>query len=190
MSQSSLPAVERLESILVQFINFYELWAEDQKLAVQHGADIKKLIKEFSGHVADFKLLEEKVRKDIHESIHTQAKNMATYVGRSLGDAAIKEVEPTVKKLREVAYDASDRLSHYQADHKLSSWKTIGMTAFSSIVVSLLIVWGLMPKPTLPLTGEQIKLLQSGQLMARVWPKLSKKEQQHWQALADHAGQP
>ena len=78
-------------------------------------------------------------------------------------------------------------LMRYESEMKNTQWKIIGSTMLSAIVTSLLIVWLLMSTPTLPLTNAQMKDLRSGQLMHAVWPKLSKKEQQHWVTLADQA---
>jgi hypothetical protein len=47
------------------------------------------------------------------------------------------------------------------------------------------LVWLLIPKPTFPLNNKQIKYLNSGMMMELFWPKLSKKEQQHWLELAN-----
>jgi hypothetical protein len=66
----------------------------------------------------------------------------------------------------------------------MTQWKVIGIGAFTTIVTCLLLVWLIIPKPTLPLTNSQIMNLHSGQLTNKVWPKLSKKEQQHWLDLA------
>jgi hypothetical protein len=97
---------------------------------------------------------------------------------------------PTVKKLDNAVDTADGVLSHYQSSHHSMQWKIIGATAITSIVASLLIVWCLMPKPVLPLSNNQIKYLTSGMMMEFVWPKLSKKEQQHWQTLADQVEHP
>jgi hypothetical protein len=64
-------------------------------------------------------------------------------------------------------------------DHLTASGDLVmGVSAFATIVTCLLLVWLIIPKPTLPLTSSQIMNLRSGQLTN--WPKLSKKEQQHW----------
>jgi DNA-binding ferritin-like protein (Dps family) len=75
--EEPLTSEEHLESILFQFVNLYERWAEDRQVTAKQGADIAKFIKEFAGHVNDFALLEEKVRGDIHARIENEAKNIA-----------------------------------------------------------------------------------------------------------------
>ncbi len=64
----------------------------------------------------------------------------------------------------------------------------MGITIGTAIITSLFIVWLLIPKPTLPLTDEQIVDYQNGQLFSKVWTKLSKKEQKHLKELANNSG--
>ena len=59
-----------------------------------------------------------------------------------------------------------------------SHWKLIAITVLSSIVTSLLIVWWLMPAPTVPLTDAQIMTYQNGKMLELFWPKLAKRQQQ------------
>jgi hypothetical protein len=61
----------------------------------------------------------------------------------------------------------------------------MGITLLSSVAVSLLIVWYLMPKPILSVTYEQIVTYQAGQAMQATWPKLSKRQQKWLLAVAD-----
>jgi hypothetical protein len=176
--ESALTPEEHLESILFQFVNLYERWSEDRQVAAKQGADIAKFVKAFSEQITHFESIEEGVRKDITTSIEVAAKNMGVSMGKMIGEAASKEVEPIVRKLREVVHDAEMSLSRYCSDSQLTKWKTIGITAFSSIAVSLMIAWLIMPRPMIPLTNDQIATYQSGVFFESVWPKLSTKQRQ------------
>lgn len=176
--EMTLAPREHLESLLYQFVKLYERWSEDRQVAAKQGADIAKFVKAFSEQVENFETIHEDVKEEINTSIENAAKNMATYVGRSIGDAAHKEVEPTVQKLKDVTYDAGNTLSRYQATLDLTQWKIIGVTVFSTVLASLLIVKFLMPKPTVPLTNDQIATYQSGVILESVWPKLSTHQKQ------------
>jgi hypothetical protein len=79
---------------------------------------------------------------------------------------------------------------HYQADVVANQWKIIGVTAVTTIITCLLLVWLLIPKPTLPLSNEQLKYLNSGVMMELVWPKLTEKEQTYWLKLANEVQYP
>jgi hypothetical protein len=58
---------------------------------------------------------------------------------------------------------------------------------FMPVIVSLLIVFLLMPKPALPLTDNQIAIYQDGKFLNNFWDKLSKKEQKHLKDLSTEA---
>lgn len=176
--ESTLTPAEHLESILFQFVNLYERWSEDRQVAAKQGADIAKFVKAFSEQVTNFESIEEGVRDDITTSVEAAAKNMGISIGKTVGEAASREVEPIVRKLREAVHDAEMSLSRYRSDSRLTKWKTIGITAFSSIAVSLMIAWLIMPRPMIPLTNDQIATYQSGVFFESVWPKLSTKQRQ------------
>jgi hypothetical protein len=177
---SALTPEEHLESILFQFVNLYERWSEDRQVAARQGADIAKFVKAFSEQVAIFESIEEGVRDDMTTSIEAAAKNTGVSMGKMIGEAASKEVEPIVRKLREAVHDAEMSLSRYRSDSRLTKWTTIGITAFSSVAVSLIISWAIMLrlKPTMPLTNDQIATYQTGIFFESVWPKLSTKQRQ------------
>ena len=179
---------EHLESVLFQFVTLYERWSKDRKkerqVAAQQNAEIDESIKIFAQNVSQFAELEEKVRGDIHTSMHNEAKNTAIYLGGTIADAARREVIPTVKKL-ETAMDAtSNHLQRYQSELRSKDLKMIGLTAVTTLLTSLLIVFFLMPKPVMPITDQQIEYLKFGESLRYVWPKLSKTEQEHIKKLA------
>lgn len=100
-------------------------------------------------------------------------------MGGSIEDAATQEIEPVVRKLKQAVYDAGNILQRYNSAFDFTHWKIIGITAFSSIAASLLIVWFLIPKPILPLTSKDLQIYDLGKSFAEVWPTLSK-EKQNW----------
>jgi hypothetical protein len=151
---------EHLESILFQFVTLHEQWSKDRKIAARQGADIEKFVAEFASEVERFSKIED----------YTIAVNSA------LDDCA--------GKIKESVGQAERMLVEYQSSLNWSHWKTIAVTAFSSIATSLLIVWWLMPAPTLPLTDQQIKTYQAGQLLTSFWDKLSNRQQKWLSNLA------
>lgn len=51
-----------------------------------------------------------------------------------------------------------------------------------------MIVWLLMPKPTLPLTSNQLRYLVTGETFNEIWPKLSKEEKARFIKSAEKNG--
>jgi len=65
------------------------------------------------------------------------------------------------------------------------SWKLFASAIFTGIITSLLMAWILIPKPTLPLTAEQLTYLQQGQMLVQMWPKLTKLEKDRLRAISN-----
>jgi hypothetical protein len=118
-------------------------------------------------------------------SIQQATSNAAQKIGEEIGQGAVRATEQIARQLGNITEQAERTLIRYEGEVMATQWKVIGTTVVSCILASVLIVWLLIPHPCVPLTDGQIKDLRSGQLMALVWPKLSKKEQQHWLELAN-----
>jgi hypothetical protein len=181
---------ERLKAIAYQFIALYERWSEDRQVAAKQGADTAELVHLFTEQVKGFKTLEPKVRQQIVTSIQNAAAGVAKTVAEATAKEATRATEAIAEQLAIVTQQAKNTLNHYQADVVANQWKIMGVTAVTTIITCLLLVWLLIPKPTLPLSNEQIKYLNSGIMMELVWPKLTKKEQQHWLELANEVKYP
>lgn len=194
MSESThLPEMtseDRLKAVLYQFITLYERWAEDRQVAAKQGADTAQLVTVFLEQVKNFQSLEPKVRQQISNSIESASSSAVKSMGKAIGEEATRSVEDTAKKLKTTVEATQRTLNAYQEEIVMVGWKVILTTAVTSIVICLLLVWLLIPKATLPLTDQQINFLNDGQLMHVIWPKLSKKEQQHWLVLADQIEHP
>ena len=189
-SEENLPlnSEERLKGIAYQFLKLYERWSEDRQVLNAHLATQAEMLKTFSAQLKNFESLEPQVRDQLVNNIHKAAKSISHEMGsmmqQVIGKVVTFEVESATKKLSQVINDTANTLKNYQANAENNLIKTIGITVGTTLVASLLIVWLLIPKPTLPLTGDQLNTYYNGQLLNEFWPKLSKKEQQHLTALA------
>ena len=186
--EETMTTEEHMESLLYQFIKLYERWAEDRQVAAKQGSDVAKLIKDFSNEVTRFESLDDALREKIKECIHTEAKNMAIYMGKTVADAAGKDTELIAKQLRKSVSEANDTLSQYRSETYQSKWLVIGMTVLTSILTSLMIVWFFMPTPAIPLTSQQIRYLVTGETFNEIWPKLSKEEKARFIKLSEKNG--
>jgi hypothetical protein len=175
---------KRLKAIAFQFVKLYERWSEDRQAAAAQGADMTELVRLFTEQVESFRELEPEVRKHLAASIHNATLSAAEKIGSVIGKEATYATEQIARELLDVTRRTEQTLTRYETEIIMTQWKVIGIGAFTTIVTCLLLVWLLIPRPTLPLTSSQIMNLRSGQLTNKVWPKLSKKEQQHWLDLA------
>jgi hypothetical protein len=175
----TLTQEEQLEAILFQFVNLYERWAEDRQKTAKQGADIEKFIKQFASEVDRFSAVENAVIAKLKNSLDHTTVSISEMVHGAVSHAVDRSIDDTAKKIKDSALHAENIFSEYQSSLNWSHWKLTAITALSSIVASLLIVWWLMPKPTLPLTDAQITTYRNGLMFNGFWPKLSKR-QQNW----------
>ena len=189
-TDSEMTSEDRLKAVLYQFITLYERWAEDRQLAVKQGADIAQLVAVFVEQVKNFQALESNVRQKISHSIENASSSAVKLMGEEISKEAARSVKDTTRQLSTTVEAAERTLNAYQNELVTIGWKVILTTMVTSVVTCLLLVWLLIPKATLPLTDQQLMFLNEGQLTATVWPKLSQKEQQRWQALADQTEHP
>ena len=186
-THDTLTEEERLKAIAYQFIALYERWSEDRQVAAKQGADIAEFVKLFSEQVQSFKTLETEVRQAIITSIQQASTHVAKTVAEETSKEATRATEKLTQQLAHAVRDAEANLKVYQQEVIAWQWKVIGITMVTTLATCLLLVWLLIPKPTLPLSNEQIKYLNNGVLMEIVWPKLSKKEKDELMKLADNA---
>jgi len=100
---------------------------------------------------------------------------MVQYLGQEIAREAARGVESTTHELVGCVDKAKLTLDRYEEEVITTQWKVILMSVITTIATCLLLVWLLIPTPTLPLTKEQINDLAKGQMMTLVWPKLTKK---------------
>jgi len=120
------------------------------------------------------------VRQQIVRTIQQAMANTVKTVSEEIAKEATRTVEYTVRQLQMSVDSAQRTLQGYQREVITTQWKVVGVSIFTTIVSCVLIFWLLLPKPTLPLTNEQVHHLASGMALDRIWPKLSKKEQNHF----------
>lgn len=181
---------DQLKAILYQFITLYERWAEDRQAAAKQGTDTAQLVNIFIEQVKRFQELEPQVRQQIISSIQNANTNAVKTISEEIGKEATQAVENTARQLSHRVEQVQKTLGAYQNEVAKTQWQIILTTMLTSIVTCLLLVWLLIPKPTLPLTEEQLNYLGNGKMLELVWPKLSKQEQQHWLKLADEVQYP
>lgn len=170
--EESLTPEEQLEAILFQFVNLYERWSEDRQKAAKQGADIEKFIKQFASEVDRFSAIENAVIEKLKKSLNDTTVTISNMLYDAVSHSVDRSLDNSVRKIKESAHYAENVFSEYKSSLNLSHWKLVAITALSSITASLLIVWFLMPKPTLPLTYDDMKIYKLGKTFSELWPIL------------------
>jgi hypothetical protein len=181
---SQLTTEGRLEAILFQFITLYERWSEDRQAAAKQGAETAKLIEKFTEQVNHFQNFESSVRQQLIVRITDSIGSVGKVVGEEASCAARKEIRNTVERLRDVTTESESVLKAYKQEVITTQWKVILISVLTTITTCLVLVWSIIPAPKLPLNDQQLSYLEGGRVMAKIWPKFTKKEQERFSALA------
>lgn len=189
------PATETIESndikiITYQFIKLYQRWSEELQMVSKQGADIKSLIKLLGEQVEQLKKVQPDISRHIAINIQRAAEDSAQTISDVINKEAARSIENTTSQLSGAVEFARHTLSAYQRTTIATQWKVITVAAITTITTCVLVFRMLLPTPTLPLTSEQVQYLESGMMMEKVWPKLTKKEQGHLIKLANEVNHP
>lgn len=186
----TLTQEERLQALVYKFLQLYDRLSEERLMAAKQNAEIAEVVNALTEQVKHFEALEGKVRQEIAVNIRQAAAKAAQTVGKELQEVATPSMEEAKKRLIAAAERAEQVIQQTQRDAKSMVWFSIlGLFALP-IIVSLLTVWLLIPKPTYPLTDRQLTLLTTGYQISQIWDKLSKKEQARLGKLSDEAEHP
>jgi hypothetical protein len=181
--EQGLTQEERLRVISYQFVSLYEQWSEDRKMLLRQAADIDELIAVLKKQAKHSEFLSLSVRDKIERSIEKGAAGVAKTVSEEMTKEAVRTTERIIAPLSDATDKAWRTLRECQIEITSSVWKIFGIPIVSSIIISLIIVFFLMPTPKLALTDKQISYAAKGIAMEEAWPKLSQEEQHHWRAL-------
>lgn len=173
---------DHLEALLYEFVNLHEQLSQN---AASRDGEIGGRIKEFSLRLKELEKLEETVRNDIRASIRKEAENTAIYYGKTIGEAARNQVASSISNLSEAAHEATISLKRYQSEVRLTQWKIIGASIVASVFASVLVIFFLMPKPILPLTGNDLQTYELGKTFSELWPTLPE-EKKKWFLKKSH----
>lgn len=190
MSDTQLSTTDRIEAVLYQYVNLYERWSEDRQAAAKQSAEITKLIQTFTEQVQKFKTLEQHVKHEIKESIRNAAVSIEKHIGEEIVKVAADKTSVASEQLQSSARQAALMLDTYKREVIATRWHAVLISSFTTIITCLLLVWLIIPSPTLPLTNQQINILNEGRLLQLIWPKLTDEEQKHWKQIADEVAPP
>lgn len=127
------------------------------------------------------------MKYQLEESIKNATAKIEKTIGEKIVEVSTEKTKYITDELKSAARNAQSVLEQYKREVINTHWKIIGISFLATIVTCFLIVWFLMPKPTLPLTEQQINNMYAGQLLKLAWPKLTKKEQDHLNVITNQA---
>lgn len=171
---------DRLKVLLYQFVDLQAQWSEAHVATTQQREAVTESLTRLNEVIQSLKEQQSTQQPTILPDQAAIQKIVST-----LGQAAKEEAQHSVDEIQFAAQEARRVLASYQTQVLGSHWKLILTTVFTTITTCFLIVWLLIPRPTLPLTKIQLKELSVGQALHTLWPKLSKKEQDHLTVLID-----
>jgi hypothetical protein len=183
MSESSIAKTtidERLENVFRQLLDMYERHAQERQLIIKEKEELSKLTHLLINQTKEIGQYETGIRKRIQDSIKESANVAMQEIGISVADKSGQAIHKIDKSCASI----EDVINRFRCEKSQSAWKIIGMSMTSSVFAALLTVWLLIPKPTLPLSSEQISYLQEGQMLTQMWPKLTMQEQDRLKAVS------
>lgn len=176
---------EELGVLYHQFFKLYDRWWNDRKDFFKLITEQEKLLKIFVDQLSQLADLGDEVKEELTKFITSAVKSVEQTLGQELKVSANEQVRVTVDMLNLATKRAIDVMNAHQKIQQKNEWKSISLTISTAIVTSLLIVWILIPKHTLPLTEEQMHYLTGGMIVSEIFTKLSPREQKHIKDLSD-----
>lgn len=177
-TERPLSMEEHQQALLFQFVTLYERWSEDRQVAANQVYDLTKQLERFSEEVMRFSRIEEAVIGKLKQGLHETVVNLSEKVGGATADALNSTLGSSVTRMDGAAKVVETILAGHQEIRWLSRVKTLALNILCSLVVSGLVVWFFMPKPTLPLTKHDMDTYRVGEKFSLLWSTLPKEKKQ------------
>lgn len=165
------------QAVLYKFLKLHDRMMLDRLELAKQTEQLETSVKDFSGHVEHFAGIDERVRKALANHIQAASKQVGAELGEEASKAAVKQVEYALDQLQRGINNTHHLLEQATQEAKFSLLRSISIAIATGIIAGLLTVWLFIPKPTLPLTDEQMKAYRLGTVVYKAWPQLKKAEQ-------------
>jgi len=177
-TERALSMEEHQQALLFQFVALYERWSEDRQVAAKQAYDLTKQLEQFSEEVGRFSRIEEVVIGKLKQSLHETVVDLSEKVGGATFEALNSALGSCVTRMDGAAKAVETILAGHQEIRWLSQVKTFVLNVLCSLVVSGLVVWFFMPKPTLPLMKHDMDTYRVGEKFSLLWSTLPKEKKQ------------
>jgi hypothetical protein len=174
---SKEPVIDRLEKLFYQLLDTLDRQAQERQLLVREKEELGKLTLLLINQTKEIGQYENGIRKRIQDCIKESANQAVSQTAQFIS-------EKNNQSIAQICQSMKETIDLYRNEKSKFSWKIVVSAIMSGILSSLLVTWILMPKPTLPLTAEEIRYLQQGQMLVQMWPKLTKQEKDRLKAVS------
>lgn len=175
--------VKDMQELLYNFTVLYDRWLD---CWTQKESGLELLIDEagelrnrFIDKADELEKLSETIKKDTNHTLHELGEQINRQailtVARELGH----ETSRTVDEIKTAAIKTQNALEKWESNSKHGLIWGMVVALITSFLVSLATVKLLLPEPKLPLNEDTASFLTGGQIIARIYPKLTPKEQEH-----------
>ena len=183
-ASKNLTPEERLKALLFQYSKLYARWSEDREVFNKGMADQEEVLKNFTQklkkleeQISCFEELEPHVRQKLVDTVKNSISAMVDSINGKIGNSVTFAIDKTVKKLEEEIEEICRAVRVHRQEMQGSQLKTFLIMMGASIVSSLLIVYFLIPKPIMPLSGDNMETYSEGIDIQALWPKLPRRTQ-------------
>lgn len=177
--------VDKLEAMLFQLIQLHDRYAQEHQLLSNEREEFIKLSELLANQVKEIGKPELAFHKTIQDSMLTLIDKSTDKMAESFIQKGQNSTEKFVNKIEQYCNRLEPILDKSHHEKNRFSWRGTLLTVVSSVITTFLIMWLILPKQTLPLTGEQLNYLRDGQMLAKIWPNLSDAEKSHLKNIAD-----
>lgn len=172
---------DRLKDTFRRLMELYERHAQERQLIVKEQEEVNRLVQLLVNQTKEIGQYEEGIRKRIQSCINESATEAVKSIETTIIESARNKIDETHTAINVLIQSA-------QAE-KLQSpppFRFMSITIACSVLTGLFAAWILIPKPTLPLTSQQVVYLQQGKALNEIWPKLSRAERDKLKMLSEN----
>ena len=180
---------DNIQDLLYHLTVLYERWIADKLELTKQIAKTEQLTKDFNVRVHEFKGMNITLRNDFDKTLRATGQEINKEIANTVKQTISSELTGVVDELKKVTSESQKELESWRTQAGLSVVWAIIIAVVSSFLVSFLTVKFLLPEPTLALTNEQAGFLTGGQVISRIYPKLTPAEQKHLNDLSGEFAQ-
>jgi len=172
-----------IKEIYSKFLRLYEKLAEEREVITQQGVVLGKIIGALDAETklaTEFKV---QVRNGLKESISQATQDVSGDVKNVLQKTITEDISSTIKDLKSAVEQSNKQRCQYGLLSSHWLWIFFVGVVFASIGIGIMCAKYVMP---LPLSDRQFELYSEGQRFEGFWDRLSKKEHNRLNAIAEH----
>lgn len=177
--------VVQLEDILHTSLAMLERWKEDRGEFAKQISELGKSVVRFSAQLDKYKEFEKHFNQQLVLSIKSSAGEMAEIASNNFTKASLNIVNKSSCELNEAVNQTIHGLNKCIRAKNQHFWIYAASIFVMPIIVSVMIAQWVLPNSVAALNSNDMRIYENGQFFDRFWPKLSKKEQNRLQSLAN-----